>query len=391
MRLICTFFILLFTQTTQAQKLKGIWQGYFVQKEFNQITGKFMEDKYRYEIQINQLPNNSLEGVTYSYKTTVFYGKSSFKGIYTPSTKNLLVKETKMLELKIASNTEPCLMTCYLDYRKEGKKEILAGTYTSLNADKKTDCGEGTIYLVRVPESDFELEPFLQKNKPPVVNNQKKDSAAGSKAITLPVKPKAPNVAGGKNNQPVQNSIPNALKTGTLKTKPGLDEFKVQKPVITKDSIKTVLKTRPADTASKPLPKLPEASVNKITIIPKVLQERENRLVNTIQVDVKDVQIDYYDNGQIDNDTITVYLNNIKVINSQKLTYSPITLHLQLDENHPLQEVITVADNLGDIPPNTALMVITAGKKRYEVTIASDEKRNAKVLIEYKPSGVKVH
>ncbi|MFX5877526.1 hypothetical protein ABTE67_19270, partial [Acinetobacter baumannii] len=78
--------------------------------------------------------------------------------------------------------------------------------------------------------------------------------------------------------------------------------------------------------------------------------------------------IDYYDNGKIDNDTVTVYLNNVKVIDYQKLSYNPITLHLHVDENHPLQEIITVADNLGDEPPNTALMVITAGKKRYEVT-----------------------
>ena len=44
-----------------------------------------------------------------------------------------------------------------------------------------------------------------------------------------------------------------------------------------------------------------------------------------------------------------------------------------------------VAENLGEIPPNSALMVITAGKKRYEVFLISNEQRNAKVVIEYKP------
>jgi type IV secretory pathway VirB9-like protein len=44
-----------------------------------------------------------------------------------------------------------------------------------------------------------------------------------------------------------------------------------------------------------------------------------------------------------------------------------------------------VADNLGRIPPNTALMIVTTGGKRYELFIASTEQRNAKVIIEYQP------
>ncbi len=105
------------------------------------------------------------------------------------------------------------------------------------------------------------------------------------------------------------------------------------------------------------------------------------------------MQIDYYDNGEIDNDTITVYHNNELVINHGRLSYTPITLKIQLDEEHPIHEIITVADNLGDIPPNTALMVITTpNRKRYEVFITSDEKTNAKVILEYKPKeAVKVH
>jgi len=41
-----------------------------------------------------------------------------------------------------------------------------------------------------------------------------------------------------------------------------------------------------------------------------------------------------------------------------------------------------VANNLGSIPPNTSLMVVTTTDKRYEVFISSSEKKNAKVLID---------
>ena len=59
-------------------------------------------------------------------------------------------------------------------------------------------------------------------------------------------------------------------------------------------------------------------------------------------------------------------------------------LNLKFDSANTFYELITVAENLGDIPPNTALMVINYGRKRQEVFLTSDEKRNAKVIIQYK-------
>jgi hypothetical protein len=117
--------------------------------------------------------------------------------------------------------------------------------------------------------------------------------------------------------------------------------------------------------------------------VPKVLMERENNLQKILVVDQQEVRIDFYDNGQIDNDTITVYHNNQVLINRGRLDTRPLTLTVHLDEQNPKYELITVAENLGDTPPNTALMVITAGKKRYEVYITSDDKKNAKVVLEY--------
>jgi type IV secretory pathway VirB9-like protein len=44
------------------------------------------------------------------------------------------------------------------------------------------------------------------------------------------------------------------------------------------------------------------------------------------------------------------------------------------------------ADNLGRIPPNTALMVVTAGKNRYELRVISSEQKSAVVKFVYQPS-----
>ena len=110
MRLNFTLFLLLSVSfLSHSQKLTGIWRGTFVQRgAFDPAIGHFTEDRYKYEIQINQLDDKTIEGVTYSYKTTIFYGKSSFHGLYTHQTKNVLIKETKMLELKVSNNSIPC-------------------------------------------------------------------------------------------------------------------------------------------------------------------------------------------------------------------------------------------------------------------------------------------
>ena len=46
-----------------------------------------------------------------------------------------------------------------------------------------------------------------------------------------------------------------------------------------------------------------------------------------------------------------------------------------------------VAENLGDIPPNTALLIITAGNKRYQLYLTSTEKKNAQVRFIYQRPG----
>jgi hypothetical protein len=37
------------------------------------------------------------------------------------------------------------------------------------------------------------------------------------------------------------------------------------------------------------------------------------------------------------------------------------------------------ADNLGSIPPNTALMTVSSGRDKYEVRLSASDKKNAAV------------
>ncbi|HEX6846926.1 MAG TPA: hypothetical protein VF144_08105 [Chitinophagaceae bacterium] len=105
--------------------------------------------------------------------------------------------------------------------------------------------------------------------------------------------------------------------------------------------------------------------------------------IKEIRVDTGKIRLDFYDNAQVDGDIITVLLNNKPLASNQKLTAKPITLEVKVDLDNREQEVTMVAENLGDIPPNTALLIITAGTKRYQLYLTSTEKKNAQVRFIY--------
>jgi hypothetical protein len=81
---------------------------------------------------------------------------------------------------------------------------------------------------------------------------------------------------------------------------------------------------------------------------------------------------------------LLVKYTNILVVNHARLITKFITLKIKINKNEPHHELVMVADNLGSIPPNTSLVIITANKKRYEVYISSTDKKNAKVIIDLK-------
>jgi hypothetical protein len=372
-------YFLLFAVAAGAQNITGIWKGYFVQSTFG-----FMEDRYRFEVQVEQLPNHALNGVTYSYKTTVFYGKAEAKGIFTQKTNNIIFNELKLVDLKIADKSEPCLMTCYLQYDKMGEIETLTGTYSSRNL-KSGDCGSGKIYLEKSTTSDFYKEEFLikrenelKKKEKPLTRKPGADSKERLSAGTNKLKPGAESNLIKK--APVQKAPQKATVTAPKKPvlKPKVeDKQEERKPAPAPPTVVIPKKEVPE--------KLPPPPVLKALPKPDVIKNRNNDLVRTITTSAKDFKIELYDNGDIDGDRISVYHNNELIVSNKMLTDKPIGFTIKADSQSGLHEFVMVAENLGSIPPNTSLMIITAGEKRYELFVTSTEQKNAVVKVEYKP------
>ena len=69
---------------------------------------------------------------------------------------------------------------------------------------------------------------------------------------------------------------------------------------------------------------------------------------------------------------------------SQKLSTRSLHFDITLDPVKDFNELSMFADNLGSIPPNTSLMIITDGEKKHEVRLSSNLEKNATVRLKKK-------
>ena len=347
--------LLVFFSTFSAwsQNLTGIWRGYFITEDYNQ---------YKFELQIKQT-SSSITGVSYSYLNTVFYGKAVLTGSYNRSGSTALIREIKTTELRMSGMSSACIMRCIFEYSKSGKEEFLEGTFTSkfetegFGHAKGDNCGGGKVFLRKVTTSDFYVEPFLRKS-------------------ATPPPPLRMDTQRTKSDRPVVTSKPPVVNPKST----------VKKPPPAKTNSNPVVITPPPkkDTTTK----LAEEPLVKRTPVvipptPNVLKTRTNEVVKTLTINDEQVIVKLYDNGEIDDDTISIYLDKKLILSNKRLTASAITVKFKMDEDNSEHELVMVAENLGRIPPNTSLMIVEAGEQRFDVRITSTEQKNAVVRFRY--------
>lgn len=120
--------------------------------------------------------------------------------------------------------------------------------------------------------------------------------------------------------------------------------------------------------------------------VENLYKQREKVVGQEIAVQSDKLMIDFYDNGEIDGDSVSVFFNDQLMAYSQKLSNSAIHFDLQLDSTREVNEITMFADNLGSIPPNTALMIVTDGEKQYEIRLSSSLQKSATLRIRRKTS-----
>ena len=316
-----------------AQNLTGTWEGALSNDQF---------------LRLNIVQNGDrIYGYTRDYvKTdTASFCKAFFEGHYNKKRKQLVITGKYFLE----TTANHQLMKLRLNYKTSKGVQILEQNPFENSSFLKIDFNgvendpfkplDSTkyVYLKKVADEPYEITELMkacmdkdEKNTDPVVK------------IPTPTKP--------------ANSLPPVVK--------------IIIPEKSKDSLPAIV-TVPVTINSQAKPN----TANK----------RKNTEQSRIEVNVKNISLKVYDNALIDGDTVSIFYNDKLLLSHKLLSEKAIEINLELDEKQTRHEIILFAENLGSIPPNTALIVITAGGKRYELFASASLEENAVLVFDYKP------
>lgn len=319
-------------------------------------------------IQINiEQKGNQLCGYTYDHElmNRASHCIASFDGNYDPESKLFFISGKKIIE----NSGSHVRMRMMLAFAKEEGRTILIGQVSTEPAGGFFQ-GRVDMKLSRVSPRAQQLQGMMEPcfpNPPrPAVKQPVtrvpavKPPAATAKPI--PSKPK-PAI-----NQPVSPPVVKKLPPGPLPA-PGKKPI----PIATDTILTTIVKRPQAGTA------LPNRE------IVQSMKLRKKSEQNRLEVNVKKINLKVYDNGVVDNDTVSIFYNGQLLLSHQRLSETALEFNIELKDGFERHEIIMYAENLGSIPPNTALIVVTAGDKRYELRSKASLEENAVLIITYKP------
>lgn len=140
------------------------------------------------------------------------------------------------------------------------------------------------------------------------------------------------------------------------------------------------IKTKEKKQAIKTEPQ--KEKMNAVIVTPTLLsyEQRKDRVLKTIETTSDSLILSFYDNGVVDGDMISVYVNGKNVVSNARLTEVALKKTVHLKGMSDLIEIKLVAENLGSLPPNTGLLIVQDGIDRHNVNFSADLQTNATIL-----------
>ena len=134
------------------------------------------------------------------------------------------------------------------------------------------------------------------------------------------------------------------------------------------------------------IPPMPaEKETAPVVMKPQTIEEkfiaRTPKHVMDIPVQGDSIELRFYDNAEIDGDSISLFLNQKLVFQHIFLKAKPYVVKFAVQDLSETNELVMVAENLGRIPPNTSYMVAIVDGKRYEANLQSTEEISAMIKL----------
>lgn len=101
------------------------------------------------------------------------------------------------------------------------------------------------------------------------------------------------------------------------------------------------------------------------------ITKRSYEIIKTFEVNPTKLKVEILDYGQIDGDTVMIFLNDKLLIPERLLTEKAISIDLNIDGQEKVYDLIMYAVSEGTLPPNTAIMIVTINGVKEEFKISS--------------------
>jgi hypothetical protein len=192
-------------------------------------------------------------------------------------------------------------------------------------------------------------------------------------AVVVVVDTKHQSVAKNSNSQPV-------LQNKAVAKKDSIVQVVQKEQTVAKNPEKQIVN---AVSITAPVSQKKE-SIEDSKQLPAIVADRKNESIQDIYFKNDSLVLSLYDNGIVDGDTVSVFLNGETIISKQMLktvaTKKTIYISSQMDS----VQLVLFAENLGTIPPNTGLLTVRDGDEIYQVRFSADLQKNASITFRRK-------
>lgn len=324
----------------RAQNPQGYW--------FSEDKIGFFDGLDNMEMRIDPAGLQYVGSVYYVWEHGLNYQAVSLDGRWL-SKDSIEIRELSLVSDRNARFHGDCLGVFHLHYSRDSTKEYLAGSWDRA-PDSKSACPSSQVTFFRIipPNEPRPLPIVVSKRKSHIKTNDQAAAAAtaatGSPTATTPAGTSAAAMnlkqagsSGVASSSPQGTSRPNASPVVT--------------PVLDPDSLRMVAYKSRHDSTEMIIPHKSDTA-----------------------------RLELYDDGIIDHDRISLFMDGNMILKNYELLGHAKVLQIKLGHGTQNNVLSLFAENEGDIPPNTALMVIYLDDKRYEVRLSSDMLTNAKVI-----------
>jgi hypothetical protein len=263
----------------------------------------------------------NLVGYTFAFKDTNRFVMFEMSGYRNRKTKEIQISEWGRNFYLLPPDFSPCQKQFSLKFHKVGRTQYLSGTWTGVGND--TSCFPGEQLLV-----------VLQKVRRP--------------------------------EYPVENYVQQRLINQILRQVSKIDTSDALAEARQEEKVETILPRTKGEADSSPV-------------------ERKLDIQQILQLADTTATITLYDNAIIDDDTVSIFLDKRPIFIRQRISDKPLTFTISLTELGKPTEIMMQAENLGSIPPNTAVMIVQTKQKRYEVRLNAGFEKHAVVILTYQP------